>query len=145
MKGAKTAPRGKTAGRVIDPKNPRRGDVCAQLAVEVPGDNLASKGLSSHPMVSLPLCLTIKRISRDVRSVHVDALVTAADGASVRFMPLDMSPQIKPAEVVAILQATVTNMAESLFKRGEAEVVGAASEKDFEDLLGKKFLGSVSS
>ena len=97
-------------------------------------------------MFRLPLHLTVRGVSRDVRTVHVDALVVDDNNVSIRFMPIDMNPLATPAEVVAILQATITNMAAALHKRGEAERdQSEATEQDFDELVGQVFVGSVAS
>jgi hypothetical protein len=106
----------------------------------------AAPATPTHRNVRLPLKLTIRSVTQDARSVHVDALVTDADGVSVRFMPIDMNSKTTPAEVIAILQATVTDMAVQMNKRKEAVLdQKPATEQDFKSLVGQVLQGSVAS
>lgn len=97
---------------------------------------------------TLPFTLKIKSIRPSPEAIEVDAVVADADGHDVRFIPIIMGPQNTVASVCAILQHHVNDLAQAMFKRGEATPQEESEDEEervtaFEALIGKEFTGSV--
>ena len=94
---------------------------------------------------ALPLTLTVRDVRKTKLHVEFDCLIEDAAGRNVQALPLSVDVSTGHAEATAILQATVTQTAEAMAKRGEAvaEPANAPNAALVETLKGTTFRGSA--
>lgn len=97
------------------------------------------------PAYTLPLKLKVRLASSNGKHIEIGALVTDVDGKSVQYLPLTFDGSTPVDEISQILQIHVTQIAQNLVRRGEAQVPerSALTEQDLSSLVGRVFDGSV--
>ena len=99
-----------------------------------------------EPVYILPLTLMVRDVTATALHIEIAAVIHDAAGQSVQSLPVTVDGKTSPEECSQILQATISQIAQTLAKRGEALVPEpAAPEPDaLESLNGRVFYGSVS-
>jgi hypothetical protein len=93
----------------------------------------------------LPLVLTVRDARMTARHVELDCVLTDAEDRSVQFLPLQMDCRTTGAELEAILQATIDQIAAAMLKRADAALppMVPPSDLDLKSFVTRTFRGSV--
>ena len=94
----------------------------------------------------LPLTLTPRAVHTTTRHIDVECLIVDAQGKSVQFLPLSVDIRTSVAELDAILQQTITQIAASLFARQAAVLLPPTQMQDapaLQAIVGRDYKGSV--
>lgn len=105
------------------------------------------KGARAAPLAYLlPLSLTVKDVHTTKLHIELACGITDAEGRSVQHLPLSVDIKMTVAEIEAILQHSVSQMATAMLARGDARLLPPSDMTDapgLQDLLGQVYKGSV--
>jgi hypothetical protein len=94
----------------------------------------------------LPLTLTPRAVRTTEKHIEIECLVVDARGRSVQFLPLSVDIRTTVAELEAILQSTIGQIAAALYAREAAVLLPPVAMQDapaLQEIVGRAYKGSV--